>query len=90
MFAGYNEKGEKKYVGGLVRAIRCQVVDQSESVANTNGHASTKTQISCPGESCSDGSDCESYFVRAECTSRKCKRTGIRPQPNLSGNVDIA
>lgn len=90
MFDGYNEPGAKKYVGGLVRAIRCQVVDRSESVANTNGHVSTKSQISCPGESCSGSEDCESYFVTAECTSRRCQRTGVREQPNLSANVDIA
>lgn len=90
MFEGFNERGEKKYVGGLVRTIRCQVVDEAEYVANTNGHVSTKSQVSCPGESCSSSSDCESYFVEAYCVSRKCQRTGIRPQPNLSGNVEVA
>lgn len=89
MFNGFNEPGEKKYVGGLVRTIRCQVVDKSEPVANTNGHVSTKSQVSCPGESCSSSQDCENYFVTARCASRKCQRTGVREQPNLSGNVEI-
>ena len=38
------------YVGGLVESIKCQVVDASFPVANTNGHVSTKTQYKCPGE----------------------------------------
>lgn len=89
MFAGYNEAGEKKYVGGLVRSVRWQVVDKTASVANTNGHASKKTQISCPGESCRSIADCEDYFVTARCASGKCQRTGVRAQPNLSGNVEV-
>lgn len=65
------------YVGGLVESTKCQVVDASLPVANTNGHVSTKTQYKCPGESCSDFGDCY-YFGqegKTQCTSGRCVRT---------------
>lgn len=90
LFERPSSEREKAYVGGLVRSVRCQVVDKSLSVSNTNGHPSTQYQVNCPGESCSSWLNCESYYVKAQCTSGKCKRTRVLEQQNLSGNVEVA
>lgn len=77
LFQAPKSDREKLYAGGLVRSIRCQVVDQSFEVANTNGHLSTQRQIGCPSDSCKSKFTCESYFVVSDCESGKCKRTGL-------------
>lgn len=67
------DKGARAYVGGVVESIKCQVVDATFPVANTNGHISTKRQYGCPGDSCSAFEDCF-YSGGVKCSSGKCKR----------------
>lgn len=49
---------EKTYVGGIVGSIKCEVVDASTAVSNTNGSPSTQHQSQCVGESCNSDNDC--------------------------------
>jgi hypothetical protein len=64
------DKGSRKYVGALVESIKCQVVDKSLPVSNTNGHQSTTFQLLCPGESCSGSENC----LGSNSVSRRCKQ----------------
>ncbi|KAJ5641825.1 hypothetical protein N7490_005825 [Penicillium lividum] len=54
----YEESTMTSYVGGMVESVKCEMIDASTEVSNSNGHASSMHMSQCVGDKCNSNHEC--------------------------------
>ncbi|KAJ5765289.1 hypothetical protein N7520_004848 [Penicillium odoratum] len=54
----HEESTMTSYIGGMVESVKCEMVDASTEVSNSNGHASSMHMSQCVGDKCNSNHEC--------------------------------